>query len=265
MRFTTCGLAVLAGCAHGTSLDHPDDATDSDAPPPAIDAPGAPDVLDAPHVLADAAGCTIAAGASPVLDGSDDLAKYPAGALLTPGAMLGNDALAITWDPTRLYITAISDAFVAPDQPLHVYLEAGTALDAATPSSGKEYSGLVPALPFAPNYLIAARRVSDTGTGPYDGVFVPAASWATRQTPLAPATDVFTSTDQRTLSVVVPWSDLGGCPTTLRLAVHVVHAVAGNEWKDLVPTTHAPWLASGGGYFEIDLTHAAAATNWTLH
>ncbi len=80
-----------------------------------------------------------------------------------------------------------------------------------------------------------------------------------------PAADVFVSSDFHQLSVQVPWSALGGCPTSMRLAVHVVNAVAGNEWKDLVPTTHTPWQAPGGGYYEIDLTADPSTANWVLH
>src|SRR5438445_797149 len=82
----------------------------------------------------------------------------------------------------------------------------------------------------------------------------PAATWDTRATPLVEGTDVLISADGQTLSVRVSWAALGGCPTALRLVAHVVHGTTGNEWKDLAPTTHTPWLAPGGGYYEIDLT-----------
>jgi len=62
----------------------------------------------------------------------------------------------------------------------------------------------------------------------------------------------------------VPWNAIGNCPTHLRLAVHVVHAVSANEWKDLVPSTHTPWQSPGGGYYEIDLSGAPAVTSWSL-
>jgi hypothetical protein len=197
------------------------------------------------------------------LDGMDDLAQYPAAQHLALGAMVGTDDAAITWDRTRLYITASSIAFGTAFEPLHIYLESAATLAPATSSSGKEYSGLVAALPFSPSHLIAIRRVTDAGTGgPYDGIYKPA-GWA-KDTNLVPGNDVFVASDQRTLSVQVPWSLLGGCPTVLRLAVHVVHAVTGNEWKDLAPMTHTPWQAPGGGYYEIDLTGAPAVAGWTL-
>jgi hypothetical protein len=117
-------------------------------------------------------------------------------------------------------------------------------------------------LPFAPTHLIAARRTN--GVDMYDGVYLPAATWTTRGDSLAPGTNVFSSADHRTLSVVVPWTALGGCPTALRLAVHVVHAVSANEWKVLVPSTHTPWQAPGGGYYEVDLTAPPSVAGWTL-
>ncbi len=73
------------------------------------------------------------------------------------------------------------------------------------------------------------------------------------------------SADGSTLSIKTPWAALGGCPTALRLDLHVVHAVTGNEWKDLVPATHTPWQVPGGGYFEIDLTGSSAVASWTQY
>lgn len=232
------------------------DAAHHDAPLP-VDAPPA-DV---------AAACAIAAGVTPLLDGTGDLAAYPVAQHVSPGAMLGADGAALAWDRDRLYLTVTSTAFTTAYEPLHVYVQAGTELGAVVPGSGKEYSGLTARLPFTPTHLIAARQVSGAGAAAYDGVYVPGTTtpaWTTRETPLVEGTDVFVSTDHQTLSISVPWVALGGCPTQLRLAVHVVHAVAGNEWKDLIPTTHTPWVAPGGGYYELDLTAAPAITNWTL-
>ncbi len=256
MRNATLGLA-LAACAHS--------ATEA---PPGVDAAAgdARTVLDgAPDGAPDGGGgCAISAGVTPVLTGVDDLAAYPAAQQVALGAPLGTDAAAIAWDRAKLYVTVTSSAFTAPYEPLHVYVETAAALDAATPAMGKEYSGLVPALPFTASYLIAARRVSDSGTGAYDGVFTPDASWTTRATALQEGADVLVSQDQMTLSVAVPWSALGGCPSAMRVVAHVVHAQVANEWKDLVPATHTPWQAPGGDYYEIDLTGAPAVADWTL-
>jgi hypothetical protein len=211
------------------------------------------------------AGCAISAGVSPAIDGVHDLADYPAAQHVAPGAMMGADDAALAWDRQRLYVTVGSSAFASAYEPLHVYVEVGATLGTVQPAQGKEYGGLIAQLPFSPTHLIAARRVSDSGTGPYDGVFVPAGGWATRETALVDGSDVFVASDMSALSVQVPWTALGGCPSALRVVVHVVHGAAGNEWKDLVPTTHTPWLAPGGGYYEIDLTGETAVASWTLH
>lgn len=211
----------------------------------------------APDAAADAApdaGCPISMGMTITLTGSGDLALYPAAQQIAPGAMLGSDAAALGWDAQHLFITVQSTAFAQAYEPLHVYVEAADVLGAPVAATGKEYSGLVPQLPFTPTHLIAVRRVSDAGTGPYDAVFTPASQWTTPDMPLVDGTDVFAS--QTAVSVAVPWSALGGCPHALRLAMHVVHAQPANEWKDLVPATSTPWLAPGGDYLELDLTGA---------
>jgi hypothetical protein len=221
---------------------------------------------DASHVIPDAepspdaAGCAISNGTIPALDGDNDIAKYAATQRLTPGAMLGADAAAIAWNRDYLMVTVSSIAFGSAYEPLHVYLETGATLASSAAAFGKEYSGLTPALPFSPTHLIGVRRISDAGTGGYDGVFVPADQWQTRTQSLD--ADTFAATNQ--LSVRVPWSALGGCPTQMRFALHVVHGVVGNEWKDLVPSTHTPWQTPGGGYYEIDLTAPAAVASFVL-
>ncbi|MCE9579254.1 MAG: hypothetical protein K8W52_39385 [Deltaproteobacteria bacterium] len=236
-----------------------------DAAPPG-DGGGTSDAVLADAATTPDAGCGIVGGAAPVLTGANDLAAYPAAQLVSVGATLaGTDGVALTWDASNLYVTATSQAFLGNYEPLHVYLETGTALAAPVASLGKEYSGLKPNLPFTATHLIALRQVDDAGTGGYDGVFTPAATWTTRGYDLTPGADAFVSSDHRTLSAKVPWSALGGCPTSMRVAIHVVHAIAGNEWKDLVPAAHTPWLAGGGGYYEIDLTGPAAVSGWTAH
>lgn len=221
--------------------------------------------VDASTVATDApvdAGCAISTGTTPLLDGVDDLAKYPAAQQLSPGAALGADQGAVAWDASELFVTLTSDAFIGAYEPLHVYVETGAALGGSAAATGKEYGGLTPALPFTPTHVIAIRRVSDAGSGGYNGVFVPGDGWQTRT--IALDAETFVSADLRTLSVRVPWSSLGGCPTAMRLALHVVHGQAANEWKDLVPSTHTPWQMPGGGYYEIDLTGAQAVAGWTL-
>ena len=256
-------IATL-GCARGAGVAQGDDDPQHDAAP-ASDAA----VVDVAQITGDAApdappppdaGCAISNGATPMLDGNNDIAKYAAAQRVSPGAALGTDSAAIAWDRTHLFVTVSSIAFGSAYEPLHIYVETGAALATASSAQGKEYSSLTPALPFSPTHLIAARRVSDAGTGSYNGVFVPSTQWQTRATALDDET--YASSTQ--LSVRVPWSALGGCPTQMRLALHVVHGVVANEWKDLVPATHTPWLAPGGGYYEIDLTAPAAVASWTL-
>lgn len=243
----------VCSCAIGSRAEQ---LPASDAATPDTTAP--PDAAPLPDSPPDA-GCAIHPGVTPVLDGNDDLAAYPSTQRLTPAAMLGSDAAAIAWDRDRLYITVHSPAFAAPYEPLHVYVEASPAGEAVA-STGKEYSGLTPVLPFSPTHVIAVRRVSDAGTGGYDGVFVPTDGWQTRV--LALESNTFSSSSE--LSVSVPWSALGSCPTSLRMALHVVHAQAANEWKVLVPSTHTPWQMPGGGFYEIDTTADPNVTNWSL-
>ncbi len=253
-------LAVLpfatGGCAIGRRLTGDDEGEPpADASEPDTALPVEPDAA--------VAACAIAAGLSPALDGVDDIAKYPAAQQVTPGAMLGTDAAALAWDRDQLYVTVTSSAFTGAYEPLHVYVETAQTLSAPTSGAGREYGGLTPALPFTPTHVIAVRRVSDSGTGgPYDGVYTPDDGWMNRAFALDPTT--FSSADQKTLSVRVPWSALGGCPSAMRLALHVVHGQVANEWKDLVPSTHTPWQSPGGGYYEIDLTGELAVSAWTL-
>lgn len=279
MRNLAVILVGLAGACSSAQMQDPDpvDAARIDAPP-GIDAAtpdaatpdaAAPDAPTPPDAAIDGgAPCTISTGHTIVLDGSGDLAEYPSSQHIVPGAQTAaSDEVAITWDPTYLYVTVRSEAFADASRPLHVYLETGAALGAATPSQGKEYSGLTPALPFTANHLIAIRRTDDFGTGTYNGVYTPAGAqpWTTRTLALEANTGVFVSSDSRTLSARTPWSALGGCPLSMRLAVHVVNAALANEWKDLVPTTHMPWMAPGGGHYTISLTGSPAISGWQLN
>lgn len=253
---------ALAGCATGRSAGSPPDAGAADGATDGAKQPDAAPVTSPDASLDAPPGCAIAEGLTPSLDGVDDLADYPVDQQLSPGAMLGSDGAAVAWNRSHLFVTVTSSAFTSPYEPLHVYVETGMTLSTPDAAPGKEYSGLVPALPFSPSHLVAVRRVSDSGTGAYDGVFVPGDGWTTRTHALDSST--FVSADQRTISVAVPWSALGGCPTSMRLAWHVVHAQVANEWKDLVPASHTPWQMPGGGYYEIDLTGPLAVASWTM-
>lgn len=197
------------------------------------------------------------------LDGMGDLAMYPSEQVLSPMAPFSaGDQLGITWDADYLYITLVSSGFSDPFKPLHVYLEAG-ATGAATPGTGKEYSGLTPTLPFTPTHLIAVRRQDEAGGIAYDGVYTPAMGWTDRATPLVPGADVWPS--MSAMSVRVPLAALG-CPTRVRLSGHVVNAVVAEEWKVLVPAGAQPWNPGDGpgAHYEIDLTGDPAIAGWTL-
>lgn len=244
----------VCSCAMGSRAEQPpEDARTTDARPDATTPVSTPDAA------LDAAGCAIHTGMTPVLDGTDDVAAYPSTQHLTPAAMLGPDAVAIAWDKDQLYVTVRSPAFAAPYEPLHIYVEAAPTAEPVA-STGKEYAGLIPQLPFTATHLIAVRRVSDAGTGGYDGVFVPSNGWQTRTLPLD--SNTFSSSSE--VSVSVPWTAFGTCPTSLRMALHVVHGQSANEWKVLVPSTHTPWQMPGGGFYEIDTTADPNVTNWSL-
>lgn len=220
---------------------------------------------DAATVL-DAGACgAIGAGHTITLDGAADPGEYPASQVLSPGAPISSaDTFALTWDRDFLYLTVTSSVFEGEYKPLHVYVEAASALSAATSSNGKEYGGHTPRLPFAPTHVIAARRTSDSGDGgPYNGVYTAASSWTDRATPLALGSGYWVSGDARTISVQVPWTALG-CPSALRLSAHVVNGAFTEEWKDLVPAGATPWEGDGGAYYEIDLSADPAISGWRL-
>ncbi len=296
MRLPAVAILLLASCSTAQMVSHEDapsgvdgrgidggaiDAAATDAalaidarPDAAVTDAAATDAATAIDATAtdaataiDAAGCAIAGAAAITLDGSGDLAAYPAAQIVPIGAGFdGADAVRLSWSSTALYLTVHSAAFADGAKPYHLYLQAGTALPAAAPSTGKEYSGLTAQLPFTATHLIAMRRTNDFGSGAYDGVYVPTGTpaWSTRATALVPGTDVFIAADNAELSVRVPWSALGGCPTQLRVAGHVVNGGAGTEWKTLVPAAHTPWMTPGGGAYTIDLTGPAAVSGWSL-
>lgn len=242
----------------------PDGGTATDA---AMTDAAMTDASGAPDAALDAAGCAIAGAAAVTVDGVGDLAAYPAAQTVPIGAGFdGADAVRLSWSPTALYLTVHSAAFVDGGKPYHLYLQAGTGLPAAAPSTGKEYGGLTAQLPFTATHLIAIRRTNDFGSGAYDGVYLPTGmpTWTTRATALTPGTDVFVAADNAELSVRVPWTALGGCPTQLRVAGHIVNGGAGTEWKTLVPAAHTPWMAPGGAAYAIDLTGPAAVSGWAM-
>lgn len=198
------------------------------------------------------------------LDGSSDLAKYPSSQRLTPGGPLGgSDEYAITWDRDYLYITLVSAAFSDEWKPVHLYLEVRPSLAAAAPTMGKFYNSLTAQLPFTATHLVALRRTSLGTDGTlYNGIYTPGGPWTTLARELRAGVDVWAE-GTSALSARVPWSVLG-CAATLRMTTHVVNGpISLNEWKDFVPLSAEPWMAPGGGYFEIDLRADPAVSGWT--
>ncbi|MBX3130015.1 MAG: hypothetical protein KF718_25080, partial [Polyangiaceae bacterium] len=197
-------------------------------------------------------------------DGTNDLDKLASTQILTPGAQSQSwSRFGMTWNDDHLFIAVVSEAFEADFRPVHIYLEADTALGTAAGADGKEYSSLTAKLPFTPTHLIAVRSKNDGGAGNYNGVYLPASAWANQSLALVENADTFLSADKHTVSVRVPRQQLG-CPTELRVAVHVVNAVSGNEWKDVVPGTHTPWAAAATGYYELSLKSNPPTANWQL-
>lgn len=292
LRLFLFALLTLTGCDGSAPADAGPDArvdafvpsTDSGAPPhdSGIDAGSSDDAgagdeedagnadagLDGGYVTGlDAGACgAIGAGHTIPLDGVGDQADYPASQVLNPGATdSSGDTFALSWDRDFLYITLFAAALTGDEgqfRPLHVYLEAASALGAVSESTGKEYSGVEPHLPFTATHLIAVRRTSDSGEGgPYNGVYTAASGWVDRATPLDEGTDYWASGS--TISVKVPWAALG-CPSELRLSAHVVNGVFTQEWKDTVPADATSWLAPGGAYYELDLSEDPAVSGWSL-
>lgn len=205
------------------------------------------------------------AGDLVALDGQDDLSDQGPAQQVAPGAPLQEwSRWALSWDEDFLYVTLATEAFEDPYKPVMLYL--GAAEQAASPGAGElEYSGQVAELPFAPEFLISARRLSDDGAaeGPWNGIWRWEQGGWVRQRRLAPGQQWWISADEHVLSMRVPLAALGA-PERVRLVGHVVNAAAGNEWKELLPASHTPWMAGGGGYLELDLTQPTTpAEQWT--
>lgn len=209
-------------------------------------------------------GLSPAAPVTVAFDGVDDFNKFPAGQTLVPGAQTQPySRFALAWDADHLYVTMVSEGFEDEAEPVHVYVQAGTGpLGTPVPSTGKEYDSLVAALSFTPTHVIAVRRTNDLGGGPYNAIYTPGNGFTDVAAALLDGVDTFTAADLHTLSAEVALADLG-CPTQLRLAAHVVHAEAGNEWKETVPADHTPWMSAATGHYDIDLAGAPEVTNWS--
>ncbi|MCK6524356.1 hypothetical protein L6R49_23365 [Myxococcota bacterium] len=198
------------------------------------------------------------------LDGVNDIDAVNPAAVVSLGAGLETwSRIGLTWDAEALTLVVNSRAFEEDFTPFVLYVEAD--FGAATPTTGLEYSGLTPALPFTPTHTITLRRESDggDGLGPWAGVWAwTDAGWSQRLR-FEPAVTMFTAADNHTLSVRAPWAAFGS-PETLRIAGHVVWARPSEEWKELVPYNHTPWASSVSGYAELDLSDPPEVSLWTV-
>lgn len=223
--------------------------------------------ISALKVLSRAGGADTPA-ATIALDGVDDLGKFAQDQRVAPGAAQTMwSQWAIDWDERYVYVTLVAQAFEAEYKPVMLYVEAARgALGAAVASDGVEYSGQTAKLPFTPNYLITGRRLSFDGNaaGPWNGVMrQDAGVWVTQQR-FSPDEQWWMASDNHTISFQIDRAALGD-PDNIRIAGHVVNAVAGNEWAETLPSTHTPWQSGATGYLEIDLSGAHPASGWGQH
>ncbi|MFO0561246.1 MAG: hypothetical protein U0269_24725 [Polyangiales bacterium] len=200
------------------------------------------------------------------MDGNRDYDDFAMAQRSTPGIRLDTwDAFALDWDNDYVYLAMASPAFeLSRDKPLVIYLQNG-ASPAGAPRAGLTYSAQTPNVAFAADFAIVVRRQSDVGdgAGPFNGVFAFDGGRWVRSMRFVEGRHFWVGSDMnRTLSVRIPRAQLG-LPSRLRLAAHVVNG--GGNYNDVLPSTHTPWTATGGGYFEIDLSAAShSASGWTV-
>jgi hypothetical protein len=200
------------------------------------------------------------------LDGERDFDDFAPAQRAQPGIRYDTwDHFALDWDDDYLYLAMASPAFESTrERPLVLYLQSA-ASPAGAPRQGLTYSMQTPTIPFAAEYAILLRRQSDLGdgAGPFNGIFrFDGARWR-RVMRFVQGRHFWVGSDMnRTLSARISRAQLG-LPTRVRLAGHVI--TGGSNYNDVLPSTHTPWTATGGGHFEIDLTAASrAATGWIV-
>lgn len=196
------------------------------------------------------------------LDGNRDFDDFAAAQRAQPGLRYDTwDNFALDWDDDYLYLALASPAFEATrERPLVVYLQSAAGAAGAA-RAGLTYSMQTPNVPFAAEFAIVLRRQSDLadGAGPYNGVFHHDGTGWRRSLRFVQGRHFWVGTDaNRTLSLRIPRAQLG-LPSRLRMAAHVV--TGGGNYNDALPSTHQPWTASGGGYYEIDLAAASHASS----
>ena len=204
-------------------------------------------------------------------DGVDDLGDVPQEQQYQDvgAAMESWSAWGLDWDDEYLYVVIVSPAFESQFKAVMLYLEGAQGAFGvdASPGQGMGYSDLTPWVPFTPSYVVSA-RVQEQGSVtevPWSGAYMlnQDGGWD-RVFGFAPGVHKWSSADLHTLSLRVP-IEVVGSPDRIRLAGHVVFEQAGQEWKELFPATHTPWLEGGGQFFEVDLGQEDhSSTNWVL-
>lgn len=206
------------------------------------------------------------AGDTVALDGTGDFDAYDVAQTLTPGSTVQSwERFALEWDDDFLYITVVSELFEADYKTFNLYLESASGtLGSATPTTGIDYSNLIPELPFTPTHAITLRKLSEDGSasGPWNGLWRPDSSGWYQQQRFEYGRDVFLAADNHTISVRIPRAALGD-PAQLRLAGHMVNAETNNDWKLAVPAGHTPWATGGGTHYTIDLSGAHPVSSWS--
>lgn len=210
-----------------------------------------------------------AGGTSVALNGDRDADDFATTQRVTPGIGYDTwDRFALDWDDGYVYLALSSPAFeTTTSRPLVLYLQpsGATLAPQGAPRAGLTYSGQTATSPFAAEYAILLRRQSDAGdgAGPFNGIFRwDGAQWQ-RAYRFVQGRDFWVGSDSnRTLSVRVARAQLG-LPLQLRFAGHVV--TGGNNYNDVLPSTHQPWMATAtAGFYELDLRGSHAVSAWRV-
>ena len=231
---------------------------------------------DNPHNRADVAGIralaldgelqTPKSGALATFDGVDDVQKLAPAQQLVPGIPLAPWArLALDWDDDWLYLVVVGKGFEDDLKAMMIYLQATDGLQTAQPAPGLPYLGLSAMLPFQASHVIGLRSKTNVGdgAGPWAGVYERGSGDWRLQTRFQPGVAMWLAADKHTVALRLHRAELAGLKAKkLRLAGHLVHGGAGNEYKAVVPAGHTPWKASATGYYEIDLNGSHPVKGW---
>lgn len=234
------------------------------------DGPGGKEAGAAAAVPVDVAGVQLLArSAAPkvapafAFDGSGDFDVLPAAGTWTPGAPLAPwERVGLHGDARHLHGAVVSQGFEDPARAYLLYLEAiapgpGEAAPPPQPAPGMKYLGQTPSLPFTAACAVGLRSGTDLGDGygPWAGLHCREGGVWRLVARLQPGVDLFVAADKHTVAFRLPRGALGPKAlqpgTLLRVTGHLVHAVAGQEWKGLLPPSATPWQGSGGGYLEL--------------